>query len=272
MEYTAVKQFLCFCDICHELTTLLRILILLLLICSYRWMNLKQVNLVGWEENSGVALVGFLPIMPRGYLRVKPPSACVQHPQPHPPQPSKQLPRHHQLLDTLPPQLLPPTVTGPILVPREYLVNGCANMLLCSLLIRLTHLCLSISSWPSNATNQSDSEGWDAWPTSSSANQNPSLIVPSAQLRQRSAFTPAAMTTGSSPSPVLGQVGPKTCLVLCFIVLFSSERKFKKCNFLSTRGRKWRVSRLRPCIPGGQRRITTSTSTKMKYIFIFQCM
>ncbi|XP_056902864.1 intersectin-1 isoform X2 [Takifugu flavidus] len=61
------------------------------------------------------------------------------------------------------------------------------------------------TTWPSNATNQSDSEGWDAWPTSSSASQNPSLGVPSAQLRQRSAFTPAAMTTGSSPSPVLGQ-------------------------------------------------------------------
>ncbi|KAG7248876.1 hypothetical protein CRUP_035087, partial [Coryphaenoides rupestris] len=46
--------------------------------------------------------------------------------------------------------------------------------------------------------------GWDAWPTSSTT-QNPSLGVPSAQLRQRSAFTPATMTTGSSPSPVLGQ-------------------------------------------------------------------
>lgn len=46
-------------------------------------------------------------------------------------------------------------------------------------------------------------EGWDAWPT------QPSLSVPSAgpggQLRQRSAFTPATLT-GSSPSPVLGQV------------------------------------------------------------------
>ncbi|XP_013878187.1 intersectin-1 [Austrofundulus limnaeus] len=60
------------------------------------------------------------------------------------------------------------------------------------------------TTWPSNTTSQSDSEGWDAWPTSS-ANQNPSLSVPSAQLRQRSAFTPATMTTGSSPSPVLGQ-------------------------------------------------------------------
>ncbi|KAM9726715.1 LOW QUALITY PROTEIN: intersectin-1 [Menidia menidia] len=60
------------------------------------------------------------------------------------------------------------------------------------------------TTWPSNTPSQSDGEGWDAWPTSSS-NQNPSLSVPSAQLRQRSAFTPATMTTGSSPSPVLGQ-------------------------------------------------------------------
>ncbi|XP_029030699.1 intersectin-1 isoform X2 [Betta splendens] len=60
------------------------------------------------------------------------------------------------------------------------------------------------TTWPSNAASQSDSEGWDAWPTSSTS-QNPSLSVPSAQLRQRSAFTPATMTTGSSPSPVLGQ-------------------------------------------------------------------
>uniref|UniRef100_A0A3Q3LVF9 Intersectin 1 (SH3 domain protein) n=1 Tax=Mastacembelus armatus TaxID=205130 RepID=A0A3Q3LVF9_9TELE len=60
------------------------------------------------------------------------------------------------------------------------------------------------TTWPSNTASQSDSEGWDAWPTSSTT-QNPSLSVPSAQLRQRSAFTPATMTTGSSPSPVLGQ-------------------------------------------------------------------
>ncbi|KAM4599869.1 intersectin-1 isoform 3-T3 [Fundulus diaphanus] len=60
------------------------------------------------------------------------------------------------------------------------------------------------TTWPSSTASQSDSEGWDAWPTAS-ANQNPSLSVPSAQLRQRSAFTPATMTTGSSPSPVLGQ-------------------------------------------------------------------
>uniref|UniRef100_A0A3Q1HZS5 Intersectin-1 n=1 Tax=Acanthochromis polyacanthus TaxID=80966 RepID=A0A3Q1HZS5_9TELE len=48
-----------------------------------------------------------------------------------------------------------------------------------------------------------------ATPTSAqqpmTTSQNPSLSVPSAQLRQRSAFTPATMTTGSSPSPVLGQ-------------------------------------------------------------------
>ncbi|XP_077351617.1 intersectin-1 isoform X3 [Festucalex cinctus] len=61
------------------------------------------------------------------------------------------------------------------------------------------------TTWPSNTSSQMDSEGWDAWPTSSAAAQNPSLGVPSAQLRQRSAFTPATMTTGSSPSPVLGQ-------------------------------------------------------------------
>uniref|UniRef100_A0A4W6BQM9 Intersectin 1 n=1 Tax=Lates calcarifer TaxID=8187 RepID=A0A4W6BQM9_LATCA len=44
--------------------------------------------------------------------------------------------------------------------------------------------------------------------STSSANSNWadfSTTVPSAQLRQRSAFTPATMTTGSSPSPVLGQ-------------------------------------------------------------------
>lgn len=86
-------------------------------------MNLKRVNLVGWEENSGVALDGFQPIMLKGYPRVKPQSVCVQQPQPHPLQPSNQLPQHHQLLDTPPPQLLPPTVTGPILVPRKYLVS-----------------------------------------------------------------------------------------------------------------------------------------------------
>ncbi|XP_061545327.1 intersectin-1 isoform X1 [Phycodurus eques] len=60
------------------------------------------------------------------------------------------------------------------------------------------------TTWPSTTSSQMDSEGWDAWPTSSAA-QNPSLGVPSAQLRQRSAFTPATMTAGSSPSPVLGQ-------------------------------------------------------------------
>lgn len=245
-------------------------LILFRLICSYRWMNLKQASLVGWEENSGAALDGFQLIMPRKYLRVKPQSACVQQPQAHPPQPSNQLPQHHQLLDTPPPQPLPPTVTGLILVPRKYLVNARSCNHLHFLLFWLTCFCFYISSWPSNATNQSDSEGWDAWPTSSSASQNPSLSVPSAQLRQRSAFTPAAMTTGSSPSPVLGQVGSKTALLF---VMFSSE-KIQNCNFLSARVRKLRVYRLRPCIRGGQRRITTSTSTKTKYGFcslIFQC-
>lgn len=239
------------------------ILILFLLICSFRWMNLKQASLVGWEENLGAALDGFQLIMPRRYLRVKPQSACVQQHQAHPPQPSNQLPQHHQLLDTPPPQPLPPTVTGPILVPRKYLINACSGIHLLFLLFWLTPLCFYISSWPSNATNQSDSEGWDAWPTSSSASQNPSLSVPSAQLRQRSAFTPAAMTTGSSPSPVLGQVGSKTALLF---VMLSSE-KIQNCNFLSARVRKLRAYRLRPCIHGGQRKITTSTSTKMKYDF-----
>lgn len=56
------------------------------------------------------------------------------------------------------------------------------------------------------------------------------------------------------------------CLVLSLIVLFSSE-KIQNSNFVSTRVRKLRVCRLRPCIPGGQRRTTTSTSTKMKYVF-----
>lgn len=60
------------------------------------------------------------------------------------------------------------------------------------------------TTWPANAGSQPENEGWDAWPSSSTP-QNPSLSVPSAQLRQRSAFTPATMTTGSSPSPVLGQ-------------------------------------------------------------------
>uniref|UniRef100_A0A665V071 Intersectin 1 (SH3 domain protein) n=1 Tax=Echeneis naucrates TaxID=173247 RepID=A0A665V071_ECHNA len=56
----------------------------------------------------------------------------------------------------------------------------------------------------SSTSSANNNEGWDAWPTSSTS-QNPSLSVPSVQLRQRSAFTPATMTTGSSPSPVLGQ-------------------------------------------------------------------
>uniref|UniRef100_A0A669AZQ7 Intersectin 1 (SH3 domain protein) n=1 Tax=Oreochromis niloticus TaxID=8128 RepID=A0A669AZQ7_ORENI len=62
----------------------------------------------------------------------------------------------------------------------------------------------SSTHWPSNTTSQSDSEGWDAWPTSS-ASQNPSLSVPSAQLRQRSAFTPATMTTVTAVIPCVSQ-------------------------------------------------------------------
>lgn len=66
-------------------------------------------------------------------------------------------------------------------------------------------MCLSPLRWPSTSSVEKTEtgEGWDAWPT------QPSLSVPSAgpggQLRQRSAFTPATLT-GSSPSPVLGQV------------------------------------------------------------------
>ncbi|XP_010285482.1 PREDICTED: intersectin-1, partial [Phaethon lepturus] len=55
------------------------------------------------------------------------------------------------------------------------------------------------STWPTNASEKPETDNWDAWAA------QPSLTVPSAgQLRQRSAFTPAAVT-GSSPSPVLGQ-------------------------------------------------------------------
>lgn len=55
--------------------------------------------------------------------------------------------------------------------------------------------------WPS--VEKQDSDGWDAWPTQPT---QPSLSVPSGgQMRQRSAFTPATLS-GSSPSPVLGQV------------------------------------------------------------------
>lgn len=51
----------------------------------------------------------------------------------------------------------------------------------------------------------------------------------------------------------------------CLALLMFSSEKIQNCNFLSARVRKLRVYRLRPCIHGGQRRITTSTSTKMKY-------
>lgn len=136
---------------------------------------------------------------------------------------------------------------------------------------------LEISSWPSNTAGQSESEGWDAWPTSSSASQNPSLSVPSAQLRQRSAFTPATMTTGSSPSPVLGQVTQLKQKNLsqtapgCFKVVVWLLTVF--FLFRSVRGRRLKVFRLRLCIPGERRRTTTSTSTKMRYLvsFFFFC-
>uniref|UniRef100_A0A803Y474 Intersectin-1 n=1 Tax=Meleagris gallopavo TaxID=9103 RepID=A0A803Y474_MELGA len=65
------------------------------------------------------------------------------------------------------------------------------------------------STWPANTNEKAETDNWDAWAA------QPSLTVPSAgQLRQRSAFTPATVT-GSSPSPVLGQVrGLWTFLVL----------------------------------------------------------
>lgn len=54
--------------------------------------------------------------------------------------------------------------------------------------------------WPASTSDKQETDNWDAWAA------QPSLTVPSAgQLRQRSAFTPATVT-GSSPSPVLGQV------------------------------------------------------------------
>jgi hypothetical protein len=56
------------------------------------------------------------------------------------------------------------------------------------------------SRWPTSTSEKPDTDNWDAWAA------QPSLTVPSAgQIRQRSAFTPAT-ATGSSPSPVLGQV------------------------------------------------------------------
>lgn len=65
-------------------------------------------------------------------------------------------------------------------------------------------LCSCDFRWPSNSAGEKqDSDGWDAWPTQPT---QPSLSVPSGgQSRQRSAFTPATLS-GSSPSPVLGQV------------------------------------------------------------------
>lgn len=58
----------------------------------------------------------------------------------------------------------------------------------------------SLFSWPTTTSDKQETDNWDAWAV------QPSLTVPSTgQLRQRSAFTPATVT-GSSPSPVLGQV------------------------------------------------------------------
>lgn len=175
-------------------------------------MNPRQVNPVGWEVNSGDALVGFRPTMQSGYLRAKHRSVSEQQPQPRLHQLSSQLQRLRQRRDKPPPPHPPLTVTGPILAPRKsswlpcLFFFGCINNIFTPIFQYTTRLVLYISSWPSNTASQSESEGWDAWPTSSSTSQNPSLNVPSAQLRQRSAFTPATMTTGSSPSPVLGQV------------------------------------------------------------------
>lgn len=56
-----------------------------------------------------------------------------------------------------------------------------------------------------------------------------------------------------------------------FVLLFCWLRKNENCNVLFTRERKLRASRLRPCIPGGQRRTTTSTSIKTKYVFFLFC-
>lgn len=182
--------------------------------CIHRWMNPRQGNPAGWEVNSGVAQVGSRLIMLSGYLRARRQSASGQPLQPRPRQPSSQWRRLRQRLEKPHPPHRPPIATGPILAPRESSDSLILSHLVCGqhfkvYLLLKKHLfpyeC--ISSWPSNTTSQSESEGWDAWPSSSSsANQNPSLSVPSAQLRQRSAFTPATMTTGSSPSPVLGQV------------------------------------------------------------------
>lgn len=82
-------------------------------------MNLRQVNPVGWEVNSGDALVGFRPTMPSGYLRAKHRSVSEQQPQPRLHQLSSQLQRLRQRRDKPPPPHPPPTVTGPILAPRK---------------------------------------------------------------------------------------------------------------------------------------------------------
>lgn len=82
-------------------------------------MNPRQVNPVGWEVNSGGALVGFRPIMPSGYLRAKHRSVSEQQPQPLLHQLSSQLQLLRQRQDKPPPPHPPPTATGPILAPRK---------------------------------------------------------------------------------------------------------------------------------------------------------
>lgn len=59
-------------------------------LCSDRSMSPRRENLVGWEESSGAALVGFPPIMLNGYRTVKHQSACEQPPRPLPLQPNSQ--------------------------------------------------------------------------------------------------------------------------------------------------------------------------------------
>lgn len=126
--------------------------------------------------------------------------------------------------------------------------------------------------WPTNsAVEKQDADGWEAWPTQPT---QPSLSVPTGgQGRQRSAFTPATLS-GSSPSPVLGQVGfdiqllPILLLVLYFSTQFYTPLSVKWLyisiqhinNFffyLAFRGRRWRGCRPRLCTLGGRRRITT---------------
>lgn len=109
------------------------------------------------------------------------------------------------------------------------------------------------SRWPTSTNEKPETDNWDAWAA------QPSLTVPSAgQLRQRSAFTPAT-ATGSSPSPVLGQVravggsvkswpaGPSTstfgqCIwtVLFLRIRVRWQCEFGSCFLNSVKG-VWRV-------------------------------